>query len=87
MSILELVFNPVFGLISVILSTMPHIYLPESFDLAFELLDSFIADTGFFIPLTTIANIIMLVLVWYSVEFSSRFIVFVLRKVPFFHIS
>ena len=87
MSILELVFNPIFDLVSVILSVVPHIYLPESFDLAFETLDSFIPDVGFFIPLVTVMNIIMLTLVWYSIIFSIRFIVFVLKKVPFFNIN
>lgn len=82
MSITELFFNTIFFGVDSIFSIIPRLYLPESFHTAMELLQSFVADVSFFLPMPTIANIITLVIAWYFVTLIFSFLNFVLRKVP-----
>ena len=83
MSILELIFNPIFATINFIFSIIPVIQLPESFELAFELLETFMVDIAFFIPLNTIMQIIILLIAWYSFALLWLFFNYLTRKIPF----
>lgn len=82
MSILELIFIPFFNVIEWVFSVVPRLVFPESFTTAVDTLVDLILNIGFFVPLATIADIMLLYITWYFVKLGIKLFLFVVRKIP-----
>lgn len=86
MSVLELLFQPIFYLIKFIFSIIPRIIFPENFYFAMGALFDLLNSLGFFIPLGTIATIGILFVNWYFLKLGLRLFLFVVYKIPFLNL-
>lgn len=82
MSIIEIILNPIFWLVSSILSVIPSFSLPASATNALNSGFALLGAVGYFLPLGAISASIVLMFSFYAIKFGIHIFNFLIRKVP-----
>ena len=86
MSIIEVILYIVVGFFELILNFVPTFSLPDSAISSLNALFDLIATIGFFMPLQTLAQVLVLGVAFYFIEFLLAFLQFFFGKIPFLNI-
>ena len=82
MSIVELIFNIIFGIINVFLSIIPVISLPSTFTAAVSTVSDSIATLSWLVPIKTGFELLIVWIPLYIVKIYLQFGDFSLRHIP-----
>ncbi|MCK4744600.1 hypothetical protein KAS41_00895 [Candidatus Parcubacteria bacterium] len=83
MSIIELITIPFFNVFIWFFSILPTVSLPIDFFDSVDVAVGLLSSLGYFLPLPTVAAILVLYLSYYFLRLLFRAIVFILNYVPF----